>query len=82
MTKSKFSTISIPGATIKDVLHYINPVQDGAFSAHGQRQQKSPHPLFKICHTYPAMMKPDTVIPYLKKIQKIYESRDTILEFC
>ena len=35
MTKSKFSTISIPGATIKDVLHYINPVQDGAFSAHG-----------------------------------------------
>ena len=29
-----------------------------------------------ICHTYPAMMKLGTVIPYLKKIQKIYESRD------
>ena len=24
----------------------------------------------KICQTYPAMMKPSTVIPYLKKIQK------------
>ena len=36
----------------------------------------------KICHTYPTMMKVGTVIPYLKKIQKIYESRDTPLEFC
>ena len=38
-------------------------------------------PLPKICHTYPAMMKLGTVIPYLKEIQKIYESRDTPLEF-
>ena len=36
-------------------------------------------PLPKICHTYPTMMKLGTVIPYLKKIQKIYESRDTPL---
>ena len=36
----------------------------------------------KICLTYPAMMKLGTVIPYPKKIQKIYESRDTLLEFC
>ena len=36
----------------------------------------------KICHTYPTTMKLGTVIPYLKKIQKIYESRDTPLEFC
>ena len=28
------------------------------------------------------MMKRGTVIPYLKKIQKIYESRDTPREFC
>ena len=35
----------------------------------------------KICHTYPTMMKLDTVIPYPKKIQKIYELRDTPLEF-
>ena len=36
----------------------------------------------KICHTYPTMMKLGTGIPYLKKIQKLYESRDTPLEFC
>ena len=30
-----------------------------------------------ICHTYPTMMKAGTVIPYLKKIQKLHESRDT-----
>ena len=33
-------------------------------------------PLPEICHTYPTMMKLGTVIPYPKKIQKIYESRD------
>ena len=36
----------------------------------------------KICHTYPAMVKLGTVISYLKKIQKIYKSRDRSLEFC
>ena len=35
------------------------------------------HPLSKICHTYPTLMKLDTVISYLKKIQKLHESRDT-----
>ena len=39
-------------------------------------------PLPKICHIYPTMIKLDTVIPYLKKIQKMFESRDTLLEFC
>ena len=39
-------------------------------------------PLPKICHIYPAMMKVGTVIPYLKKIQKIFQSRDTSPEFC
>ena len=49
----------------------------------GEQKAPPPHPhLFKICHTYPAMMKLSTVIPYLKKIQKLYESRDTPLEFC
>ena len=37
--------------------------------------------LLKICHTYPTMMKLGAVIPYLKKIEKIYESCDTPLEF-
>ena len=31
----------------------------------------------KICHTYPTTMKLGTIIPYPKKIQKRYESRDT-----
>ena len=39
-------------------------------------------PLPKICHTYPTMIKLTTLIPYLKKIQKIYKSCDTPLEFC
>ena len=36
-------------------------------------------PLFKICHTYPKMMKVRTVITPLKTTQKT--SRDTHLEF-
>ena len=36
-------------------------------------------PLPKICHIYPTMMKLGAVIPYLMKIQNIYESRDTPL---
>ena len=39
-------------------------------------------PHSKIRHTYPTMMKLGTVIPYLRKIQKMYKSRDTPLEFC
>ena len=38
-------------------------------------------PIPKIHHTYPTMMKFATVIPYLRKIKKIYKSRDTSLEF-
>ena len=37
--------------------------------------------LLKICFTYRTMMTLGTVIPYPKKIQKIYKSRDTPLEF-
>ena len=33
--------------------------------------------LAKICDTYPTMMKFGTVIPYLRKMKKMYESRDT-----
>ena len=36
----------------------------------------------KICHTYSTMMKLGTVIPYLKKMQNIYESQDTPFEVC
>ena len=37
-------------------------------------------PLHKICYTYPTMMKLGTAISYLKKIQRIYKSRDAPLE--
>ena len=43
--------------------------------------QKGPL-LPNICQTYPTMIILAIVIPYLKKIQKIYESHDTPLEFC
>ena len=36
-------------------------------------------PLPKICHTYAKITKLDTVIAYLKKIKKIYKSRDAPL---
>ena len=35
----------------------------------------------KIGHTYPMMIKLCAVIPYPKKNQKIYEARETPLEF-
>ena len=50
-------------------------------AAHGWGGPKET-PVPKMCHTYPTMMKLDTFIPYTKKIQKIYESRDTPREFC
>ena len=39
-------------------------------------------PLPKICHIYPTMMKLGIVIPYQRKTQKMYKSRDKFLEFC
>lgn len=39
-------------------------------------------PLSKICQTYLAIIKLGTVIPSLMNIRKIYESRDTLLDFC
>ena len=48
-------------------------------AADGWGQPKGPLP--KISHTYPTMTKIGTVIPYLKKIQKLYKSHDTTLLF-
>ena len=33
-------------------------------------------------HAYPTIMKLCTVIPYLRKIQKMYKSRGTFLDSC
>ena len=48
-----------------------NPIQDELFRGMGEGGNKKA-PLPKICHAYPTMMKLGTIIPYLKKIQKIY----------
>ena len=52
-------------------------------AAHGRGGGPPPKrpPLPKICHRYSTMMKLGTVIPFLKKIQKTYKSRDTALAF-
>ena len=50
-------------------------------AAHGWEWGQKGH-LPKICHTYPTMIKLGTVIPYIKKIQKIYELHVTPLQFC
>ena len=49
-------------------------------AAHGWGGKKTP--VSKICHTYPTLVKLSTVIPYLKNMQRIHESRDTLLDFC
>ena len=54
-----------------------NNIQDG-WGTDGRVKNSS---LPKIYHTYPAMIKLGTVIPYLRKFQKIYEPRDTLVEY-
>ena len=68
-------------------MHYtlsknINPIQDGLFRGCSRMGGSKKGSLPKTCHKYPAVMKLGTFIPNTKKIQKIYESRDTPLEFC
>ena len=61
----------------------VNPIQDGLFLGLLTDVGRAFWPsLTKICHTHPTMTKLGTVIPYLRKTQKIYKSRDTSLEFC
>ena len=61
----------------------LNPIQDVLFRGCSQMRgrggggQKGHHP-WNLSHT----SYNDAVIPYQKKIQKIYESRDTPLDFC
>ena len=51
---------------------YLNPVQDGLFWGCSRMGGTKRPPLPKICHAYPTMMKLRIVVPYLKKIQKLY----------
>ena len=59
----------------------FNPIQDRHFRGCSQVGRKGGKEtlLPKICHTYPTFMKLGIVIPYLKKIQRIYKLRDTTL---
>ena len=67
---------------IGSLLAILTLLRIGLFgAAHGWGLAKRPC-LPTICHTYSTAMKLGTLIPYLKKIQKIYKSRDTLLEFC
>ena len=59
----------------------FNPIQDGLFWGCSRMEGAFLAPLPKIRLTYPTMMKLGTVIPYLRKIQKMHKSRDTSLEF-
>ena len=65
-----------------DIFNEFNPIQDGPFRGCSRMGEGQKCPLPKICYTYPAMIKLEKVIPYLKETQKIYESRDTLLEVC
>ena len=62
---------------INSAKNLLNPIQDGHFRGWSLIGGAKRPLLPKICHTYPTMMKLGTVIPYLKKIEKIYEPRDT-----
>ena len=62
-------------------IYSVNPIEDGPFRGCLQKGGAKRSPLPKICHTYPPIMKLGTAITYLKKIQKIYKSRDTLPEF-
>ena len=65
-----------------DCLGFLTQFRMDLFgAAHGWRGLKRPS-LSKTCHTYLTLMKLGTVIPYLKKTQKIHKLRDTPLQFC
>ena len=59
----------------------FNLIQDGLFRSCSKLGSKKV--LFsKICHTYPTIMKLGTAVRYLKRIHKIYKSRETSHDLC
>ena len=63
-------------------LSFLTLFRMGLFGAAHGWEGGNKAPFLKICHTDPTMMKLGTIISYLKKIQEIYKSLDTSLEFC
>ena len=68
------------------IKHSLNPIQDGLCRGcsrmGGDKKAPSLKSVAHICHNICLQWWNLAVIPYLKKIQKMYESRDTPLEFC
>ena len=60
----------------------FNPIQDELFRGCSRMGGTFLVVLLKIGHTYPTIIKLGTVIPYLRKIQKMHKSSDTPLDFC
>ena len=82
---SLICAISLQWKTLCHFFSCFNPVQDGPFRSCSRMEgwwvgggEKSPHSLTSITH----MLQWWNLIPYLKKIQKLYKSRDTQFEFC
>ena len=67
----------------KDLTQFFNLFQDRPFQGYSRIGcgQKCPR-LPKVCHAYTTVMKLGTVTPYLKNIEKLYESNETHLDFC
>ena len=76
---------SLHEQTYNKIKTSINPIQDVVFWSYSQMggggRGANRSPLPNISHTYSTMMKLAADIPYPKKIQKIYESSDILLEF-
>ena len=66
---------------ILKALLVLNPIQDGRFLGCSWMGGAKRFPSLKSV-TYLAMMEPGTLKAYQKKIQKLYESRDTPPELC
>ena len=75
--KLLFSIRRVNQSIKKIFLKVLNPIQDGLFRGCSRMGGDKKAPLLKICHTYSTMMKLGAVMPFLKEIQKIYESQDT-----
>ena len=80
------NTILCDRSVLYSPFHLSYPYSGWGFSGllmdrRGGADKKAP--LTEICHTYPTTtMKLGRVVPYPRKIKKIYKSRDTPLEFC
>ena len=77
ISTKELKVISLNHSRIQQFKIYFDTAQKHVllfffFQLRVKGEGKSPH-IPKICHTYPKMMRLGTVLPYLKKIQKIYE---------